>query len=124
MRVTVSINQEVIEQLRVKVYESAMRTAEELHADLVNSHTMPKNTGDLERGNAVVPIEYSKKRVAVALTNSLPYARRLHYHPEYNFSTAKNPNAGGEWLKPYLPGGEKENFVPDTFKEIMSGGGK
>ena len=23
-----------------------------------------------------------------------PYARRLYYHPEYNFSTEKNPEAG------------------------------
>ena len=23
-----------------------------------------------------------------------PYARRLYYHPEYNFSTKKNPEAG------------------------------
>lgn len=28
-----------------------------------------------------------------------PYARRLYYHPEYNFSTEKNPQAGGYWFE-------------------------
>lgn len=28
-----------------------------------------------------------------------PYARRLYYNPEYNFSTDRNPNAGGLWFE-------------------------
>lgn len=27
-----------------------------------------------------------------------PYARRLYYHPEYNFSHEKNPQAGAYWF--------------------------
>lgn len=27
------------------------------------------------------------------------YARRLYYNPQYNFSTDKNPNAGGLWFQ-------------------------
>ena len=28
-----------------------------------------------------------------------PYARRLYYHPEYNFAKDKNPEAGGYWFE-------------------------
>ena len=28
-----------------------------------------------------------------------PYARRLYYHPEYNYSTEHNPQAGGYWFE-------------------------
>lgn len=28
-----------------------------------------------------------------------PYAHRLYIHPEYNFSTDKNPNARGKWFE-------------------------
>ena len=28
-----------------------------------------------------------------------PYARRLYYHPEYNFSQEKNPQAGAYWFE-------------------------
>ncbi len=30
---------------------------------------------------------------------STPYARRLYYNPQYNFSTDKNPNAQGLWFE-------------------------
>lgn len=30
---------------------------------------------------------------------STPYARRLYYNPQYNFSTDINPNAGGLWFE-------------------------
>ena len=28
-----------------------------------------------------------------------PYARRLYYNPQYNFSTDRNPNAQGLWFE-------------------------
>ena len=28
-----------------------------------------------------------------------PYARRLYYNPQYNFSHDKNPNARGKWFE-------------------------
>jgi hypothetical protein len=48
-----------------------------------------------------------------------PYARRLYYHPEYNFRTDKNPNAQGRWMDMYLPGGEEEDFAQDTFSALL-----
>ncbi|MBU9711064.1 minor capsid protein [Evansella tamaricis] len=29
----------------------------------------------------------------------VPYAARLYYNPQYNFSKDKNPNAGGLWFE-------------------------
>ena len=29
----------------------------------------------------------------------MPYARRLYYNPQYNFSTDRNPNAQGLWFE-------------------------
>lgn len=29
----------------------------------------------------------------------MPYARRLYYNPQYNFSTDRNPNARGLWFE-------------------------
>lgn len=48
-----------------------------------------------------------------------PYARRLYFHPEYNFQKVNNPNAQGLWAEPWLPGGDRENFIPDTFQQRM-----
>lgn len=33
------------------------------------------------------------------ITWQTPYARRLYYNPQYDFSTDKNPNAGGLWFE-------------------------
>jgi hypothetical protein len=34
-----------------------------------------------------------------AVSFDTPYAKRLHEHPEYNFSTDSNPNAQGKYLE-------------------------
>lgn len=49
-----------------------------------------------------------------------PYARRLYYHPEYNFQTVNNPNAQGRWLDHWLPGGQHESFAADTFADALA----
>lgn len=57
-------------------------------------------------------------RGRVSLVSSTPYARRLYYHPEYNFYKGENPDAGGEWFQPYLPGGKKSDFAKKVFKAL------
>ncbi len=52
-----------------------------------------------------------------------PYARRLYYHPEYNFQTDENPFAGGEWYKPWLPGGISEDFAKEAFRKFYKKAG-
>ena len=55
--------------------------------------------------------------VIARLVTGAPQARRLYYHPEYNFQTVNNPNAGGEWLEPWLEG-DRKDFAQDTFTEL------
>ncbi len=73
--------------------------------------------GHLQNDSTFVDFSDSKNG-SVSLISSTPYARRLYYHPEYNFDKGENPNAGGEWYKDWLPGGSKEDFAPDTFKKL------
>lgn len=40
------------------------------------------------------------------------YARHLYYHPEYNFSTEHNPQAGGYWF---------ERMKPQYKEKILAG---
>lgn len=54
---------------------------------------------------------------AVLITGSIQ-ARRLYYHPEYNFQRGKNHNAGAYWLEPYISG-EKKDFVRDKYTELF-----
>ena len=57
------------------------------------------------------------------LTAAPPYARRLYYHPEYNFQTKENPNAKGMWYEDWMPGGQKADFAPKAFKQFYKKAG-
>ena len=107
---TARINQ--LERAKVRALE---QTAEAIHTDLVQSQTMPFDKGNLQNESTFVDTSESS-RGHVALVSSTPYARRLYYHPEYSFYKGENPNAGGEWYGPYLPGGGKADFAKKAFK--------
>ena len=114
---------------RVKLFKPALRnltnavsealgkTAEEIRKDVQQAQTMPFLTGDLQ-GDYTFADLTTKKEGHASVVSDRPYARRLYYHPEYHFDKSENPNAGGRWLDPYLPGGKKEDFAQKTFNKF------
>jgi hypothetical protein len=51
---------------------------------------------------------------------STPYARRLYFHPEYNFSTKENPHAKGMWMEDWIKGGKDEDRLAEIFEGILN----
>lgn len=93
------------------------QTAEALHTEVVQEQIMPFDTGNLQNESTFV--DRSESSVGrVRLVSSVPYARRLYFHPEFNFRKHENPNAKGKWYEDYVPGGMYDTFVQDTFKKI------
>lgn len=93
------------------------QTAEYLHTEVVQAQVMPFDKGNLQNESTFVDTSENKSG-KVTLVNSTPYARRLYFHPEYNFQKEENPRAGGEWYKDWLPGGSKEDDCKNTYKQI------
>lgn len=103
-------------------------TAEAIRTDLVASQTLPfaeDSEENYRRG--VVPGQLQgsvhldrsdSRRGKVAVVTSTPYARRLYYHPEYNYYRGTNPQAGGLWYEPYR-NGNKRTFAADEFQKII-----
>lgn len=114
MKVTITLNYAKIRQIEQAALESAAEALEVLYTDLASSQTMPFDTGDMQNNQTFVE---STDTGAVLITGS-PQARRLYYHPEYNFQRGKNVNAGAYWLEPYFTG-EKKDFVQAEFTEIF-----
>lgn len=113
---TVKLNMARINELTQAAVDALEKTAEALHTEVVQAQVFPFDTGHLQ-GDATF-VDYSESSQGkVSLVTSTPYARRLYYHPEYNFQTDENPNAKGHWFEDWLPGGSKADFVPKTFKE-------
>lgn len=130
MKVTSKVFKDQIKHIDDKAFLTLIETADALHSDVVQSQTMPFDTGALQnRGGGVnahgdkvegTNLDIDTRSKVVRVVSEAPYARRLYFHPEYNFSKDGNPNAGGLWFDPYV-NGSKKNFVPTTFAKLMKG---
>ena len=94
-----------------------MATMETLRGEVVAAQVMPFDSGDMQ--NNLTSVQPLEGVTGARLGTDGPYARRLYHHPEYNFQTVNNPNAQGEWLQPWLPGGSQENFAGECFAQEM-----
>lgn len=113
---TVKLYPHAIKKLTDAQVKALEMTAEALHTDVVQSQVMPRDTGHLQDESTFVDYSQSKNGT-VSLVSQTPYARRLYYHPEYNFRKTENPNAQGKWLEPWISG-EKKDFCKDTYGKI------
>lgn len=114
---SIKLNLPRIRELSQAAVTALEMTAEALHTKVLQAQVMPFETGHLQDDATFV--DYSESRQGrVTLVSSAPYARRLYYHPEYNFQTDENPFAGGKWFEPWLPGGVSQDFAKETFKRL------
>lgn len=125
---TVKLNMPMVRRLTAAAQVSLAQTAEAIHTNLVQCQVMPRDTSALQNESTFVYTQ-DIANGKVELVSSTPYARRLYYHPEYNFHRTPwtdekgkrhegNANAKGRWLDDYLKDGRKKNFAPDTFAKL------
>lgn len=114
MKITIKLDHARIRQIEQSALASASETLEVLYTDMVASQTMPFDTGHMQDDDTFVE---STETGAVLVTGS-QQARRLYYHPEYNFQRGRNANAGAYWLEAYISG-IKKDFVRTEFTEIF-----
>lgn len=115
IKVNVKMNRAALGRLSAAQKTTLEQTAEAVKSDVTLSATVPKQTGELERSAIVDTSKLGKGEAS--LIYDTPYARRLYWHPEYNFRTDKNASAQGKWLQTYIDG-PKRNFAKDAFKKL------
>ena len=118
---TIKLNEAKINALNKQQYISLAETADALLTDLRDSQTMPFDTGNLQNDSTFIE-DKQKMQGRVSIVSSTPYARRLYFHPEYNFRKANNPNAGGKWFEPYISGNKKD-FAKNAFVKLFKRNG-
>ena len=116
----VTINTQKIKQLTKAQITALEQTAEALHTEVIQAQVIPRDTGNLQNDSFIYYSDSSKGKVS--LISSTPYARRLYYHPEYNFQTMENPNAKAHWYDDWIDGG-KMDFCKNAFKEFYKRAG-
>lgn len=122
VRVDIKLNNANINRLTQAHSKALEMTADAVLSDIRTSAVVPKDTGELER-SGFVDLSEIKNSIARVVFDT-PYARRLYWHPEYNFRQDKNANAQGKWMESYLTG-DKQKFIKDTysmfFKQLSKG---
>lgn len=113
---TVKIYQWKIDQLIQAQITALEKTAEALHTEVVQAQVMPRDTGHLQNSSTFVDFSQSSSGT-VSLVSQTPYARRLYFHPEYNFRKVENSNAQGKWLEPWISG-TKKDWCPSAFAKF------
>ena len=115
---TVKLNMPRIKQLTRAAVVALEQTAEALHTEVVQAQVMPFDTGNLQNESTFVDTSEASNG-KVSLVSSTPYARRLYYHPEYQFQKYENPFAGSKWLEPWLPGGVSSGFAGKPLRSFI-----
>lgn len=113
--VKVSLYTDKIEQLQRAAQQAFELTVAAVLTDMQQSQTVPKDVGELERSGFT---EVDVQKMVARIIFDTPYARRLYWHPEYDFRQDKNQYAGGLWMQPYIDG-NKKNFVKETYKSFL-----
>ena len=119
IKANLKLNPQAIKKIEDAAVKALPLTMEALKTEVNNMQVVPKETGNLEE-SAKTGVEGNKGYISY----NTPYARRLYYHPEYNFRRDKNPNAQGRWMDSFIYGPKKDWLakVYGEFLKRLSGG--
>lgn len=110
----IKLNLPLLKQLDTAQQTALRKTTDVLLTQIKNTQVMPFDTGNLQNEGTFA--DYANLAEGeTKIVSSTPYARRLYFHPEYNFSREKNIAAGGKWLALWLKGGARQNFCQKAF---------
>lgn len=92
-------------------------TAEAIKTDLIQSQTMPFDSGVMQNDSTYVDDKRIIKGIARLVTDT-PYARKVYFDPDINIKQVKNPNAKQYWYEDYISG-EKKNLPIKYFQQML-----
>ena len=108
----VELNMSVLNMLDGAQYEALAQTGDATLTELRDRGVMPFDTGNLQNDSTFVD---DSERGKVSIVSSTPYARRLYFHPEYNFRRGNNSRAGGKWFDSFL----NDNFISNAYAKLL-----
>lgn len=118
---TIKLNEAKLKELTKQQYVSLAQTADAVLTDIRDEQLMPFDTGNLQNDSTSVD-DSQQVQGRVSVVSTTPYARRLYFHPKYDFRRNNNARAGGKWFEPYINGSKKE-FIVNAFKELFKRNG-
>ena len=108
----VELNMSVLNMLDGAQYEALAQTGDATLTELRDRQVMPFDAGNLQDDSTFVD---DSEKGRVSIVSSTPYARRLYFHPEYNFRRGNNSRAGGKWFDSFL----QDNFISNAYAKLL-----
>ena len=108
----VELNVSVLNMLDNAQFEALAQTADATLTELRDRQVMPFDTGNLQNDSTFVD---DSQRDKVRIVSSTPYARRLYFHPEYNYRRGNNASAGGKWFESFL----NDTFIQNAYAKLL-----
>ena len=108
----VELNMSVLNMLDGAQFTALAQTGDATLTELRDRGVMPFDTGNLQNDSTFVD---DSEKGRVSIVSSTPYARRLYFHPEYNFRRGNNSRAGGKWFDSFL----NDNFISNAYAKLL-----
>ena len=108
----IELNMSVLNMLDNAQLEALAQTADATLTELRDRQVMPFDTGNLQNDSTFVD---DSQRDKVSIVSSTPYARRLYFHPEYNYRRGNNASAGGKWFDSFL----NDDFIVSAYAKLL-----
>ena len=108
----IELNMSVLNMLDNAQRQAFEQTADATLTELRDRQVMPFDTGNLQNDSTFIDTSQSDK---VSIVSATPYARRLYFHPEYNFKRGNNANAGGKWFESF----ENDDFIASAYAKLL-----
>lgn len=119
-KVEIRINADMLAGIDRAAMDAAWETAGAIRGEILTAQVTPFDTGTLQNSGGAIDQHVDGDEIHTELSlGDTPYARRIYFHPEYNFQKVNNPNAQGKWAEHWLEGGSQEQFAPETFRVCM-----
>ena len=113
--VKVRINSRVVKSMENAAFKAAQTAIEDTLTEIRNAQVMPFDTGDMQNKQTFTDVRKNGDYIDAMIIVDAPQARRLYYHPEYNFQTVNNPNARAGWFEMWDEGGKYEGFFRNAY---------
>lgn len=113
---SVKIDKRVLEKLSKAAISAQEMTTSALKTEESIDQVMPRDTGNMSVKHTFVDFSKAKNGETDIIT-STPYARKLYFHPEYNFQRFEHKNAQGKWHANYISG-PKKDFCKKAFTKF------
>lgn len=113
----ITYNNKNIDMINENAKLALLDTAEAVKTDLIQSQTMPFNTGTMQNDSTFVDDKRLIKGIVRLVTDTV-YSRKVYFDPEINIKQGKNPNAKQYWYEDYISGNKKDLPIK-YFKQAM-----